>query len=201
MKDRVYILLIFYTLMELLQTVSYYYVNKCDDKVNKILTEIAYIFVITQPLLWNAWFYQHSSTLSTEKPLFMCGIVLSILWIVFNVIGRIMYTPENAQTFERDSVFASDKVCTRKKASHLFWTWQTANIKNFNANFLMHLLIWMIPGLVSGTHRLKVVVLLFSALLSGLYAYSLNEPFVMTASWCYISIPIVFIILIAHNLV
>lgn len=195
LKNNVHILLIFYILMELLQTVSYYYANECDNKINKFLTEIAYVFVITQPLLWNSWFYLNTATLKSEKPLFMCGIVLSLVWIIFNVLGRLVYTPSNAQTFERDSFFASSEVCTRKKATHLFWTWPSANMGNYNANFLMHMMIWMIPGLVSVTHRFKVVILLFSAILSSLYALSVNEPFVMTAAWCYISIPIVFIIL------
>jgi hypothetical protein len=188
-------LLIFYTCMELLQTVSYYFVNQCRSNINRVLTEIAYVFVVSQPLLWNAWFYLHPATTPREKNLFVCGMVLAVVWIALNIAGRILYTPKNAQEFARDSYFASDEVCTRQAATHLFWTWPSANLGNFNANFAMHLMIWMIPGLISATHRVTVLVLLTSAGLGWLYASSVGEPFVMTSAWCYISLPIVFIII------
>ncbi len=52
-----YMIVLFYSFMELLQTIQYFYVNQCDNPINVILTNIAYLHVIVQPLMWNTYFY------------------------------------------------------------------------------------------------------------------------------------------------
>ena len=181
-------ILLFYTCMELLQAIQYSYVNQCDNKINKALTEVAYGFVIVQPLLWNVFFYLNSK--GCDKSILMVGIVLATIWLVVNLLGRIMYTPENRITKE-SSVFAGDKVCTKKNQSHLFWEWTSANFGEFNANFLMHLLIWFIPALVSIQHRIAAILLIISIFIGVLMAYASGEYYIFTSVWCYISVPIV----------
>jgi hypothetical protein len=181
-------ILLFYTCMELLQAIQYSYVNQCDNKINKALTEVAYGFVIVQPLLWNVFFYLNSS--GCDKSILMVGIVLSLIWMVVNLLGRIMYTPENRITKE-SSVFAGDKVCTRQNQSHLFWEWTSANFGEFNANFLMHLLIWFIPALITVQHRIAAILLIISICIGVWMAYISGEYYIFTSAWCYISVPIV----------
>jgi len=115
------------------------------------------------------------------------------MWAVFNIAGRILYMPENAQT-RKDSVFASDKVCTYRDISHLYWKWKTANLGDLNANFLTHLMIWFIPALISISQRTTASIILAGASLSGLYALYVGQLEAFTAAWCYISIPIIFIV-------
>ena len=110
------LILAFYTFMELLQTLQYQVTNECDNPINLFLTEVAYVFVIVQPLIWNMFFYANAAP--NEALLFISGIALASVWILFNVAGRVLYTPENAQT-SKDSVFASNKVCTYRDISHL----------------------------------------------------------------------------------
>jgi hypothetical protein len=181
----------FYVLMELLQTVQYSVTNDCENPVNKRLTEVAYGFVIVQPLLWNLFFWANSA--ASEKPLFVAGAGLATVWAAVNLLGRIMYTPANALG-PKDSVFASDKVCTRRGQSHLYWTWTTANLKDMNANFLAHLLIWFVPALLSSTHLTSALLLLAGAGASLAYGWNYGEPEAMTAAWCYISIPLLYLV-------
>jgi len=183
--------------MELLQTLQYQVTNECDNPINVFLTEVAYIFVIVQPLIWNMFFYANAAP--NEALLFISGIALSSVWILFNVAGRILYTPENAQT-RKDSVFASNKVCTYRDISHLYWKWKTANLADLNANFLMHVMIWFIPALISLTQRTTVYVGLAGAALSATYAAYVGQAEAFTAAWCYISIPIVYLAC-AHSFV
>ena len=49
-NNLLYIPIIFYTCMEILQTIQYNYVNNCDS-MNKFLTETAYILIIVQPIM------------------------------------------------------------------------------------------------------------------------------------------------------
>lgn len=183
-------ILAFYTLMELLQTGKYQITNECDNPINVVLTEVAYVFVVAQPLLWNIFFYMNAAP--NESLLFISGITLASVWAVFNVAGRILYTPENAQT-RKDSVFASNKVCTYRDISHLYWKWKTANMGDMNANFLTHLMIWFIPALISITQRWTAGVIAAGAAVSAAYSAYVGQAEAFTAAWCYISIPIVFI--------
>jgi hypothetical protein len=184
------LILVFYTLMELLQTLQYQVTNECDNPINIFLTEVAYVFVIVQPLLWNIFFYMNSG--KNEVLLFLSGITLASVWALFNIAGRVLYTPEKAQT-SKDSVFASNKVCTYRDISHLYWKWKTANLGDMNATFLMHLMIWFIPALISLTQRSTASVIIAGAALSAAYSFYVGQIEAFAAAWCYISIPIIYI--------
>ena len=180
-----------YTLMELLQTFQYQITNECDNVMNIALTEVAYVFVIVQPLIWNMFFYANAA--KNEQLLFISGIVLASVWALFNIAGRVLYTPENALG-RKDSLFAAEKVCTYRNRSHLYWKWTAANLGDLNANFLMHLMIWFIPALVSLSQRTSASIIIVGAILSSLYALYKNQTEAFTAAWCYISIPIIYIV-------
>ena len=59
-KTGIQYILLFYAFMELLQGFQYFFVNQCSNAVNVFLTEVAYILVIVQPLMWNSFFYFNS---------------------------------------------------------------------------------------------------------------------------------------------
>lgn len=191
-KTYIPMILFFYAGMELLQTVQYSLVNKCGDKLNYITTEIAYLLVIVQPLLWNFYFYLNSS--QCEKNIFKAGMLLAVCWMFFNIASRVRYTKENALSNQM-SILAGDQVCAKQKAYHVYWEWTFANQSNFNANFLMYLMIWFIPALVSSQYMTSIILLL-SAILSAIMVNYLKEPFTITSAWCYFSIPIVLVILL-----
>lgn len=194
-KTYIPMILLFYAGMELLQTVQYFVVNKCDDKLNYITTEIAYLLVIAQPLLWNFYFYLNSSP--CEKNIFKAAMLFAICWIMLNVASRVSHTPQNALD-KTSSLLAGDQVCTKQKAYHLYWEWTFANLGNFNANFVMYLLIWFVPALVSSQYMVSIILIL-SALVSGVFVTMLKEPFTFTSAWCYFSIPIV-ILVVLHSI-
>ena len=185
-------IILFYVLMELLQTVQNYIVNDCDNMLNRILTEVAYVFVIVQPLIWNMYFYFNSKLI--EQGLFKAGIGLSLGWIVFNIINRIFYG-HFAPATQKDSVYAGNRVCTYKGSSHLYWEWTSANMGDLNATFIMHLLIWFVPALLSTSQFMSAIFILAGALLSlGITVY-MGDIKGFTAAWCIISIPIIAIII------
>jgi len=194
-RTHIVMILVFYSLMELLQGVQYYWVNECSSKVNKYLTEVAYAFVVIQPFLWNLFFYLNSD--GCEKHIFKTAMVLSLLWVFFNVAARVTYkNPGIDDQTPQMSVFASDKVCTRKKATHLYWTWTSANFFDFTATYLFHLMFWFVPALLTRKHRMSSIILMASAVVSIMIGYALGEPFTFTSAWCYVSIPVVILVLI-----
>lgn len=185
-------LLIFYSIMEILQGVQYYFVNQCSNIINYMLTEFAYILVILQPLMWNFFYYKNSS--GCEKQLFITGMTLAICWMIVHIFTRLIYTKTNGMKFE-DSVYGGDSICTKKQKSHLYWQWTSANIFDLNPTMLMYLLVWFIPALISNKHRTTSIILILSFLLSLIVSYLNNEIFVITSLWCYISVPIVLAII------
>jgi len=191
-KTYIHFILLFYSAMELLQTIQYFYVNQCDNMINKILTEFAYILVIVQPLMWNIFFYINS--INYDKPIFLTAIYLCIIWLFINILSRVLYKKVFSTQTQQNSVFASDKVCTRKINSHLYWTWTSANFYELNANYLTYLMLWLIPALISKSNYQYSILLIIGAILGAFYGYTYNLGelyWTFASSWCFISVPLV----------
>lgn len=187
-KSGIHYILLFYTIMELLQGFQYFYVNKCSNIMNKILTEFAYILVLLQPTIWNLFYYANSN--SCEQNIFLTAIWLSIAWIAVQILSRVSYDKGGNPQTKKNSVFAGDQVCTKKKLTHLYWEWTSANFGELNANFLTYLLIWFVPALISTKFRMTSVILIVSSIISAIASIVAKEPFTFTSLWCYVSVPI-----------
>lgn len=185
-------LLLFYSIMEILQGTQYYFVNQCSNIYNLLMTEFAYILVIVQPFMWNFFYYKNSA--GCDKQIFITGMALSVCWAITHILTRLLYTKENGMKF-KDSVYGSDTVCTKKNKGHLYWQWTSANFFDFNPSMLMYLLIWFVPALISYKHRYTSIILILSFLLSSIVSIYNNEIFVLTSLWCYVSVPIVLAII------
>jgi hypothetical protein len=195
-------LLLFYSTMEILQGVQYYYVNQCSNITNIFLTEFAYLLVLLQPLMWNFFYYKNS--VPSEKNIFLTAMILCISWIIVNVMTRIFYDKKNS-TYKKgnvmgvmkfeDSMFGGDSVCTKKQKTHLYWQWTSAKFYDLHPTMLMYVLVWFIPALISKKHRLTSLILILSFLVAGIVSYFTNEYFVFTSLWCYISVPIVLVVI------
>jgi len=184
--------LFFYVLMELLQTVQYYLLNDCENLWNRLLTEVAYVHIILQPILWNAYFYANST--KAEGGLFKAGIALAIAWGVFNLLGRLLYGTPGVEG-KTNSWIYGDKSCTYKGASHLYWQWTSADLGEWNATFIMYLLIWFVPALLSVTHFTTGMLIMGAAFLSVIVSGYMGDIREFPAAWCYISIPMLGIVI------
>ena len=191
----------FYATMELLQGIQYFFVNECSDFWNKFFTEIAYIFVIIQPLFWNIFYYTNSD--KNDKPIFMTSIILFLVWMFVHGLSRLLYSKDKYPQTKDHSIFSSDTVCTKRKKTHLYWEWTSANFRDYNATFLMYFMLWFIPPFISRTFRYNAVSYsVLASFLTGLYMaiYVAKEPFIFASVWCYISIPIIALFFIRYIL-
>lgn len=188
-KTGIQYILIFYTLMELLQGFQYYFINQCSNWINIWLTEFAYVLILAQPIMWNLFFYINSN--SCDKNIFLPAIWISAVWIILQILSRVLYDKNDNPQTKKNSVFASDKVCTKKKLTHLYWEWTSANFGDLNANFLTYLLIWFIPALISTKFRSLALILVVSSIIAYIASIVAKETFIFTSLWCYVSIPIV----------
>jgi hypothetical protein len=188
-------LLLFYSGMEILQGIQYYIVNECNNPINKLLTEVAYLFVLLQPLMWNFFYYTNSE--KCEQKIFMTGMALSLSWIVVHIYTRLIYTKKNVV---KNSYTINDSVCTKKNKGHLYWNWTAADIYDFNPTMLMYVLVWFIPALLSKKHRNTSIIIILSFIMAYFASIYNNEIFVLSSLWCYFSVPIVLLIIYKNML-
>lgn len=195
-NNLLYIPIIFYTLMEILQTVQYNYVNKCDY-INRFLTEISYLLVLVQPLMWNLIFFnkKRSPVLTQfQKGILYCGIILCIIWICGHILRRFnIYSKYNPS--KDDSEFieltSGENTCTYKnKDEHLYWNYELFSNPGFDANWFMYLALWFIPALLIPGEKITIAVLALGLIISYLYVKIKNHNRHITPSlWCLSSAP------------
>jgi len=194
-KRYLHIIIAFYTCMEILQTLQFYTINNCSNKFNIILTNVAFVLVIVQPLLWNTIAYFLVNT-EYEKGILMLGILLCILWILCYIFGRIYYYIEGPTPCSKCVTFNEDgNTCTKKeKGRHLYWTWSSSYLYGLNANYFMYFAIWFIPLLLAPSVRSIAIKLIFTAIIGVLITWKINGTMIEFAStWCFISIPFLLI--------
>lgn len=195
LKQRyVYILFAFYTLMEVLQTVQYFLVNKCDTWENKALNEFAYLLVIVQPLMWNIIFYNRVS--KQNKGIFLVSILMCILWIVVHTMRRSSALIDKYGL--STDVYADKASCTRRRneKSHLYWKWPMADFHGLDANWFMYLCLWFVPCLLVAETRATGFILVIGAVIGAVITSKYGKTQEFAATWCFISIPLLFITMI-----
>lgn len=210
-KSYIFIPFAFYTCMEFLQGIQYFSVNECGSLHNVIGTEIAYILVIVQPLMWNLLFYFRTSPRDCSKNLFLVGIAMSIVWIIFSVASRIVITPQNTilhnphsympnkeeTGLSKEAINASGCTMQASPKNHLYWKWKSAYLFGLDANWLMYLMIWFIPALLSESEIITIGGILFGAVIAAIVTINYGAKIVEFASlWCLFSVPLLFLMFI-----
>lgn len=189
-----YVFFAFYTVMELLQTIQYFLVNKCDAWENKALNEFAYLLVIVQPLMWNIIFYNRVS--KANKGIFIMSILLCILWIFMHLASR--YPALISKYGLSTDVYADSVSCTRRRSetSHLYWKWPIADFHGLDANWFMYLSLWFVPCLLVEETRPTGLILVIGAIIGALITYKYGKTQEFASTWCFISIPLLMITMV-----
>ena len=193
-SSLLHIPIIFYTIMEILQTIQYSYVNNCDS-TNRLLTEISYLLIIVQPIMWNLIFLYRSSPLTNyNKGILYCAIVLCAIWILAHVMRRFKNYSNNYKSKDNDhnpEITAGNNTCTYKKDNeHLYWNYELFSNPGMDANWFMYLMLWFIPGLLIPGEKLTIFAIMAGFFGSLLYVKSNNHTKHITPSlWCLTSGP------------
>ena len=195
-NNLLYIPIIFYTLMEILQTFQYSYVNKCDS-MNKFLTEISYILILVQPLMWNLIFLfkkRNPSLTSFHIGILYCAVVLCIIWILAHVLRRFKaYSSYNPSKYknEMNELTSGSNTCTYKEDNqHLYWNYELFSQPGIDANWFMYLALWFIPGLLVPGEKITIFTLVAGFVGSFLYIkFKNHNRHIVPSLWCLSSGP------------
>ena len=192
--------IIFYIIMETVQSIQYNYVNECENPINRLLTEIAYILILVQPLMWNLIFLKKNNKLRTKfhEGILYCAVVLCIVWIIGHVIRRFDLYGSNEDLQEHNKfpeIMRGTKTCTYKNPNeHLYWKFNMNSFHGLNANWFMYLVLWFVPGLMVPGELLAVFLLFLGALFSWLYLiYKNQSKHIFPSLWCLTSSPYIFV--------
>ncbi len=186
---KIWLIFLFYTIMEWFQTIQFNSLNQCDSFENKFLTNIAMILVIVQPLLWNYYYYTCMADNDYRKGIFTLGIILSIVWIIGYLSRYGGWKPEDGEDLLRGPL------CTRKEGKgHFYWTFPMGKDHALSANFFMYLIIWFVPLFFSKQGVGGAIWIIVGALISLLFTSSnLRAKMEFASTWCFISIPLAII--------
>ncbi|MBA42709.1 MAG: hypothetical protein CMF62_01725 [Magnetococcales bacterium] len=182
-------IVVYYSLMELLQTISYLYKDQCNTTINLSLTWVAHILVIFQPALWSLYRY---NTQRKNKEIFkFCGI-LSLIWAFF-FTHRLFYIPTGKgilhNTLDINEVNVGENYCMLGGPKHIMWVLPYQRINGFEANYFTYLLLWFVPTLYEDNYGwLKLLYWLSQVLIVNRVCDSIHE---LSSIWCLASIPIV----------
>lgn len=189
--NLLYIPLAFYTFMEILQTVQYSYVNECDS-MNQFLTEISYVLILVQPIMWNLIFLfkkRSISLLGSHRGILICAIALCAVWILAHVFRRFQWYGHKNHVGEE--IVSGKKTCTYKNdGEHLYWNYELFSNPGMDANWFMYLALWFIPGLLIPGEGLTILTLVGGFLASWAYVrYKNQTSHIIPSLWCLSSAP------------
>ena len=192
--------LIFYIIMEILQTVQYSFVNQCDNPINIYLTEFAYLLILIQPIMWNLICLKKKNKLRTKfhEGILYCAIILCIVWIIGHVIRRFKFWGNlPTDKIEEQEGNQAQNVCTHKNPrEHLYWTINFRNRIGVNANWFMYFSIWFIPILLIPGEFFTFLILISGLIFSYIYVKYKNQSIhIISSLWCLMSAPMLLLLL------
>eukprot|EP00873_Tetraselmis_striata_P033855 jgi/Tetstr1/454119/TSEL_041038.t1 len=181
-----WIVVFFYTGMEVLQYFQHDHVNDCSGRGNRFLTRIAYLYIVVQPLLWHVYLWLIYPDLRPvfSRAMIASGLLLVLMLARFNPFAAEDEVPR-VPPESPDEAFRGP-LCTKKDADgHLYWLFPMRRYWGLEPNILVFLLVWWVPMMWTGWARPLSQAAPFTVgfLMSG-------ENKHQTASiWCLYSIP------------
>lgn len=186
-RDKVcflWALFAFYAGMELLQTLQHRTVNQCDTTENQVLAAVAFLYVIVQPLLWNYYAFKCRSPTPFQRGVFTVAMLLCAVMVV-GFLQR-----WNTGTDSRGTDMLTGQLCTTKdEGEHLRWSWPLGVAGSTKSNWYMYFVLWFVPLLFAQGGPWISGGLAFGAAITYLMV---NNKQTFPATWCFVSIPLLF---------
>lgn len=175
--------LVYFGLMELLQAVSYFYLGACLSSENKTLTLLSYLHIAFQPIFINA-LVMYFIPAPVRKKLFWPVIILASFVTLMMIVK--LYPFAGAGMCTPGTTLCGEQLCSFKGNWHLAWS-IPLNGFGLDAMTYYYLAVFVLP-LVYGSWKTTLYSLVFGPLL----AMSLtNNPNEWPAIWCLISIAVI----------
>lgn len=198
---------LYFSSMEFLQYLQYFYIDNCEHHVNKALTLLAYVHIAFQGVFINLWYSYFMS--ESERSAFLKWVIpLSLIAGILMIITRFEWLlPKlgNYATEKCDGEYMCGKdICSYYGGKHVAWRFPLVREGDnyFTPGISLHFFLFFIPILTVAKGKyflLPLVLLLLGPYLSYRISPHKNEH---PAIWCLMFVSHLFITLLkAHKLV
>lgn len=192
-SKELWIPLTYFALMELLQALTYVYINLCDNPNNQVLTFLGYLHIAFQPFFVNMvalYFIPDSVKLKIRTTVYtLCAIsTLAILikmypfdWAGHCVIGEEGFCGVQTCSVSGDWHIAWKMPLNGLLSDPITWLWDF----NWGLHALAYILAAFIMPIIYGSYRFVAFHFLIGPLISDVTTSDPNE---YAAVWCLFSI-------------
>jgi len=179
-------IILYYTLMELVQTLGYLYIDQCETNINFALTICSHILVIFQPFLWN--FYRTRT--NSNKTIFNFSCILSLIWsFIFTYrlfYGKLGYGVTYGY-LDYNEINVGDEYCMLNGVNHIIWKLPYKSSNGLEPNYFTYLLLWFVPAIYEDYYGYyKLLFWLIQVNITNIISGSVHE---LSSIWCLFSIP------------
>lgn len=184
--------LAFFTLMELLQAISYIWIGQCDMGGNILLTRLSYLHITFQPPVFTAFIMSFVSEQQRKKWYKFAMIVAlsaTFLLLIKMLIPMTWNIPQQWLCRIGDPLCGAD-VCTYRGDWHQAWRLPLLGII---PGYLIYFIPVFILPIFYGAWRISAYHFIFGPLLAHLLTSDRNEA---PAIWCLFSVVLLGVIFI-----
>lgn len=194
-KRELWLVLFYFTLMELLQAITYIYINQCSLTTNKMLTLLGYIHIGFQPIFINMLAMHFIPQAVKNK---ISPYVYGICWSGAAIYMLKAYPFSNtALCSVGTETFCGPFACSYKGNWHIAWQLPLNNLLSnplvtlWNASFLngLHAKIYFLNSfalpILYGSWRVILLSFLLGPFIAFFSTNNINE---FSAIWCLYSI-------------
>ena len=189
-KINIFLPMLYFSIMELLQYFGYLVIENKLNKLNKILAIIIHIHIGFQPYFANKWF---SNYIPKSKLVFipfvekLC-IVFGIFWI-----SRLFFVDKSNICNKKWEPNCGMKTKLRKGIRHIIHVARSRGPNYITPSIFMHFFLLFIPILFLGVNKFVYGLVLFSGILGWTLATNIHEA---ASIWCLLFVPALIISLI-----
>ncbi len=180
--------LIYFSLMELLQVFTYLVLNQCDLPMNQLLTYIGYLHIAFQPFFANMIFMHFIPKHVKEK---IEGYVYTLCFVSAILMLIRVYPFAWAEACQIGSTMCGPQLCSISGNWHLAWMIPQKDFGIMFASAYM-ISVFIVPFLY-GSWKINIYHILFGPILAQLTSSNPNE---WPAIWCLFAIAVILAIFI-----
>lgn len=180
--------LIYFSLMELIQVFTYLYLNKCDLPINQFLTYLGYLHIVFQPFFINMFFMHFIPKNVRDK---VSGYVYALCFASAILMLIKVYPFAWAEACKAGSALCGTQLCAVNGSWHLAWM---LPLKELGLIFaLAYAFSTFVVPFLYGAWKINLYHLFLGPILARLLSANPNE---WPAVWCLFSIAVILIIFI-----
>jgi len=172
----------YFGFMEILQFLQYQVIDKCDSKMNKLLTTLAYIHICFQPLFVNIWLMGFVDDPENYHVFLYMSVCAAIL-----LLSRMMWVGDDELCDTKTEPLCGPKTCSLSGHKHIVWNFRlrAAGKNFFTPSIGLYFFMWAIPTIVMFKKKPIMALILTGPYFGFLFADDIHES---SSVWCFTAI-------------